>query len=145
MLFSSISAKAQNRAACLAAGTLCYRAATDETLCSPCPAGQECRKFSNGANHYCQYIACLTEGAVCSGRVGICCDGLSCGKLDGADSRTCNAPVTTPAPTTEAPTTAAPTTEAPTTIPSDVTTAAGGKGGCGKGGKGGKGGFGGKG
>merc|ERR1712098_955906 len=86
------------------AGTQCING-QNEVTCTPCDAGTTCRVWITAAgnlgNYYCQFDACLTEGAVCSGRVGICCNGLTCDRAtpDAAD-RTCVGPATTTTTTT---------------------------------------------
>merc|ERR1711915_200654 len=101
-LVFSLAHQAASQAAC-PAGTQCINGNGDVT-CTPCDAGTTCRVWitasGNLGNYYCQFDACLTEGAVCSGRVGICCNGLTCGTLTGATDRTCNAPATTTTTTT---------------------------------------------
>merc|ERR1712212_1192833 len=95
-------------------GSLCKTKVGVET-CTPCPAGTACSQWATSSGglgaFYCQYTACLAEGAFCNNRVGKCCSGLDCSKTsESAVAQTCNKPTTT---------TAAPLT---TTTPSESTT-----------------------
>merc|ERR1719300_1376510 len=99
-------------------GSLCKTKVGVET-CTPCPAGTACSQWTTSSGglgaFYCQYTACLAEGAFCNNRVGKCCSGLDCSKTsESAVAQTCNKPpTTTAAPTTTTTTTA--TTESTTT------------------------------
>merc|ERR1711909_249194 len=89
---------------------------TCSTCCSPCPAGTACGQWTTSSGSlgafYCQYTACLAEGAFCNNRVGKCCSGLDCSKTsETAVAQTCNKPTTT---------TTAPTTTESTTTPIEI-------------------------
>merc|ERR1719381_348877 len=60
-------------------GSLCKTKVGVET-CTPCPAGTACSQWTTSSGglgaFYCQYTACLAEGAFCNNRVGKCCTGL---------------------------------------------------------------------
>merc|ERR1711936_1008678 len=91
-------------------GSLCKTKVGVET-CTPCPAGTACSQWTTSSGglgaFYCQYTACLAEGAFCNNRVGKCCSGLDCSKTsESAVAQTCNKPTTT----TTAPTPTATTT-----------------------------------
>merc|ERR1712179_563560 len=104
-------------------GSQCKTKGGDETCstcCSPCPAGTACGQWTTSSGSlgafYCQYTACLAEGAFCNNRVGKCCSGLDCSKTSAtAVAQTCNKPTTT---TTVAPT----TTTTPLTTTTETTT-----------------------
>merc|ERR1712106_540016 len=85
-------------------GSLCKTKVGVET-CTPCPAGTACSQWTTSSGglgaFYCQYSACLAEGAFCNNRVGKCCSGLDCSKTsESAVAQTCNKPTTTAAPPT---------------------------------------------
>merc|ERR1712106_746643 len=95
-------------------GSLCKTKVGVET-CTPCPAGTACSQWTTSSGglgaFYCQYSACLAEGAFCNNRVGKCCSGLDCSKTsESAVAQTCNKPTTTAAPTTTTTTTSTATT-----------------------------------
>jgi len=104
-------------------GSLCKTKVGVET-CTPCPAGTACSQWTTSSGglgaFYCQYTACLAEGAFCNNRVGKCCSGLDCSKTsESAVAQTCNKPpTTTAAPTT----TTTPLTTTTTTTESTTTT-----------------------
>merc|ERR1712037_192872 len=89
-------------------GSQCKTKGGDETCstcCSPCPAGTACSQWTTSSGSlgafYCQYTACLAEGAFCNNRVGKCCSGLDCRKTnETAVAQTCNKPTTTTTATT---------------------------------------------
>merc|ERR1712010_409285 len=103
-------------------GSQCKTKGGDETCstcCSPCPAGTACSQWTTSSGSlgafYCQYTACLAEGAFCNNRVGKCCSGLDCSKTsETVVAQTCNKPTTT--------TTTLPTTTPLTTTTSETTT-----------------------
>jgi len=108
-------------------GSQCKTKGGDETCstcCSPCPAGTACSQWTTSSGSlgafYCQYTACLAEGAFCNNRVGKCCSGLDCRKTnETAVAQTCNKPTTTTtAPTTTTPLTT--TTSETTTTPIEI-------------------------
>merc|ERR1712210_385604 len=106
-------------------GSQCKTKGGDETCstcCTPCPAGTACSQWTTSSGSlgafYCQYTACLAEGAFCNNRVGKCCSGLDCSKTsETAVAQTCNKPTTTT--TTSLSTT---TTSESTTTPIESTT-----------------------
>merc|ERR1712055_603503 len=99
---------------------------------TPCPAGTACSQWTTSSGglgaFYCQYTACLAEGAFCNNRVGKCCSGLDCSKTsESAVAQTCNKPTTTtaaPTTTTTPLTTTTATSESTTTTTATTTTAA---------------------
>merc|ERR1712212_303462 len=108
-------------------GSLCKTKVGVET-CTPCPAGTACSQWTTSSGglgaFYCQYTACLAEGAFCNNRVGKCCSGLDCSKTsESAVAQTCNKPTTTTAaPTTTTTPSTTTTTTASTTTPATTTT-----------------------
>merc|ERR1711936_544380 len=106
-------------------GSLCKTKVGVET-CAPCPAGTACSQWTTSSGglgaFYCQYTACLAEGAFCNNRVGKCCSGLDCSKTsETAVAQTCNKPTTTTtAPTTTTTTPSTTTTSESTTTPIEI-------------------------
>merc|ERR1711934_1336578 len=102
VLCLAVAAGSQRLAQC-GVGSQCKTKGGDETCstcCTPCPAGTACSQWTTSSGSlgafYCQYTACLAEGAFCNNRVGKCCSGLDCSKTsETAVAQTCNKPTTT--------------------------------------------------